>query len=535
MSPDSSASQRNLFALAAIALTLAAAWRFDFLVDDAFISFRYARHLAEGHGLVWNLGETPPVEGFSNFLWVVACALLELLGIAPEFGSRIVSAACAATLTWLVFRAVERRSDAATAGWSALMFAALPPVGIWATGGLETMAFATAVFGCFQALTRPHEQRATRAACVWAAAAVLLRADGFVWIALALFAAAVSARLDANAESRSSLSDRFRPVAIVASCAAGVTLAYVTWRYSYFGELGPNTARVKVHLGALALERGLQYVTSSLLAFLSIPLALAGGAFVVRRDRTQLALPALLFTLGGFAYLALVGGDWMMAHRMLTPTMPFAALCFAALLARIGASGLRASISIAAIALGVLPGFDVHLAPRRLRELAHFRWGQEYRTEYEVWRKGVDDIREWIAIGRALALFTQPGESMVLGNIGAFGYYPENLVVYDTHGLTNRDPLAPVDPEARELPGHDRKVDMGAFAERNPTYLNARIVDSRAPFDVLPEKLRAVDAEGRATPNETALAKFEFRLHQLDPELGFEPDSSLLLIRIRRD
>lgn len=45
-----------------------------FLTDDAFISFRYARNLVEGHGLVYDLGEY--VEGYSNFLWVLELAAL---------------------------------------------------------------------------------------------------------------------------------------------------------------------------------------------------------------------------------------------------------------------------------------------------------------------------------------------------------------------------------------------------------------------------------------------------------------------------
>ena len=46
--------------------------RYYFLSDDSFISFRYARHLAEGHGLVWNSGER--IEGYTNFLWVLFMA-----------------------------------------------------------------------------------------------------------------------------------------------------------------------------------------------------------------------------------------------------------------------------------------------------------------------------------------------------------------------------------------------------------------------------------------------------------------------------
>src|SRR5262245_37549022 len=44
------------------------------IVDDAGISFAYARNLAQGHGLVSQPG-LPPVEGYSNFLWVLLMAL----------------------------------------------------------------------------------------------------------------------------------------------------------------------------------------------------------------------------------------------------------------------------------------------------------------------------------------------------------------------------------------------------------------------------------------------------------------------------
>ena len=52
---------------------------FWFVSDDAFITFRYARNWVGGHGLRYNLGEHPPVEGFSNFLWVVVSAVFEFL------------------------------------------------------------------------------------------------------------------------------------------------------------------------------------------------------------------------------------------------------------------------------------------------------------------------------------------------------------------------------------------------------------------------------------------------------------------------
>ena len=52
------------------------------LVDDAFISFRYAKNLVEGNGLVWNPGER--VEGYTNFLWTILFSLGLKLGLKVE-------------------------------------------------------------------------------------------------------------------------------------------------------------------------------------------------------------------------------------------------------------------------------------------------------------------------------------------------------------------------------------------------------------------------------------------------------------------
>ncbi|MHC4066890.1 MAG: hypothetical protein ACYSUI_20630, partial [Planctomycetota bacterium] len=66
-----------------LALLLLHAAAYTFLTDDAFISFRYARNLSEGLGLVFNPG-FERVEGYSNFLWVVLLAGVNALGLAPE-------------------------------------------------------------------------------------------------------------------------------------------------------------------------------------------------------------------------------------------------------------------------------------------------------------------------------------------------------------------------------------------------------------------------------------------------------------------
>src|SRR5215468_4863974 len=55
------------------------------LIDDAGISFAYARNLAEGHGLVSQPG-APPVEGFSNPAWTLLLAALQAVGLFDVSG-----------------------------------------------------------------------------------------------------------------------------------------------------------------------------------------------------------------------------------------------------------------------------------------------------------------------------------------------------------------------------------------------------------------------------------------------------------------
>jgi hypothetical protein len=80
----------NLPWLVVLAWLASAAW---FLCDDAFISFRYARSLVEGHGLVFNAGER--VEGYTNFLWVLELAALwKVFGLRPENVAPWLSVLC---------------------------------------------------------------------------------------------------------------------------------------------------------------------------------------------------------------------------------------------------------------------------------------------------------------------------------------------------------------------------------------------------------------------------------------------------------
>jgi len=63
---------------------------YDFITDDAYISFVYARNFAEHKELVFNLGQF--VEGYTNFLWTLLIGLGMLVDIPPEWTAKILAA-----------------------------------------------------------------------------------------------------------------------------------------------------------------------------------------------------------------------------------------------------------------------------------------------------------------------------------------------------------------------------------------------------------------------------------------------------------
>jgi len=96
-------------AAAAIALVfLVHAWWLCAVVDDAFITFRYARHLAHGQGWVYNLGD-PPVEGFTSVLWVLTSALASSLGFDVVVAAQALGLAAALATMAYAYRTARDR------------------------------------------------------------------------------------------------------------------------------------------------------------------------------------------------------------------------------------------------------------------------------------------------------------------------------------------------------------------------------------------------------------------------------------------
>ena len=73
-----------------------------YTIDDAYITYRYARNAVHGLGLVYNPGEY--VKGYSNTLLTLLCVLPTLANRDPAIFVKLVSAAAFVWMACALYR-----------------------------------------------------------------------------------------------------------------------------------------------------------------------------------------------------------------------------------------------------------------------------------------------------------------------------------------------------------------------------------------------------------------------------------------------
>ncbi|PKK84913.1 MAG: hypothetical protein CVT49_01800 [candidate division Zixibacteria bacterium HGW-Zixibacteria-1] len=130
----------NYFLVSILIFLIFSAVFWSYSIDDAFVTFRYAENFADGHGLTFNPGDRP-VEGYSNFLWLLILSLAYLIGLPTYFTAKILGVACflMAGIVWYRNLSGDDREFL----WLApLFFLANPYTAFWAVSGLELGLYA---------------------------------------------------------------------------------------------------------------------------------------------------------------------------------------------------------------------------------------------------------------------------------------------------------------------------------------------------------------------------------------------------------
>jgi arabinofuranosyltransferase len=312
-------------ALLALIWGLMAAVTAAWVCDDAFISYRYARNLLEGFGLVFNAGER--VEGYTNFLWTVWLTLGLACGYSAEGWSQFWGLTCYIGAVFLLIVYHLRLRQYIPAGQLALPIAALGAAfhldwNIYATSGLETSLYTFLLLAGYLLLTVSacHPRHLVASGVIFGLA-TLTRPDGILFVSFGGLFVFLTTK------------PRFRHGLLYGASFAAVWLPFALWRLWYYEDLFPNTYYAK----SAYLTWYTQGWTYAVLYFhkywalLLAPLCLLGIVWRARgwqeksRQEHHLLPQTLLaaaFALLYTFYIIRIGGDFMYA-RMLVPTVPF--------------------------------------------------------------------------------------------------------------------------------------------------------------------------------------------------------------------
>ena len=240
-----------------------------FTTDDAYISWYYARQLIQGHGLLWHAA-IPPVEGYSNFLWMLFAALIMQLRLPLVISIKIISCISLSAALFFLYRFSRLFFSPLLASMPLFLFSHYLGVAWWTMSGLESSFYcALSLLACWQCAValgyktvgrkadlhtrvKPHKgSLAWFISNIALLALSLTRFEGLIWsIPLLCF---ILAHYKEKRPSRKILRKQFICwFMITIFCFVLPYCLYFIWRLLYFGHLIPNTYQCKSSISGQA-------------------------------------------------------------------------------------------------------------------------------------------------------------------------------------------------------------------------------------------------------------------------------------------
>ena len=209
--------------VSALAVLLSSLWR-RLPIDDAYITFRYARNLVSGHGLVFNVGEW--VMGTTTPLWALILAGLSNLGCEIEHTATISGGICAVVTIILFLTAIPTIPSLRIKTLWAFVIALYYPLSVITFSGMETSPYILIVGLGLYCFSTQHPHMGSLLSFI----ATVLRPDGALVLAAGL--------LGGGRRSKwSTLTAIALYTAVLAPC--------LVWSYNTYGAILPHSVEAK--------------------------------------------------------------------------------------------------------------------------------------------------------------------------------------------------------------------------------------------------------------------------------------------------
>lgn len=337
-----------LTALAAAVFTWNAWPTFWTVVDDAYISARYAEQIAVGHGPVYNV-DAAPVEGFTNPLFVLLMALLRVVGVGQPFamvGLGWLFGLLALPIATKLTQHLTQRDDART-GLPALLIAMSPHVAVASTNGLESSQMMALVLA-FTWAGLALEGRGLLGGGVLGALLIWTRPEGVVPVVLVtawrvLFPGPWTTRREVR-----------RGLVVPLLIGAGTLLL---GRLLFYGDVVPNTFHAKASFPiSETWQVNKQYLEPRLTILVALATQLVAATILAWGHRGRRDVTVTFVVAAALGVIPLSVNLWMPGLRLF---LPFLAL--SAVMAGVALHGLERipgvpKIAVAAVASLALVG-----------------------------------------------------------------------------------------------------------------------------------------------------------------------------------
>jgi tetratricopeptide (TPR) repeat protein len=450
------------------------------IIDDAGISYAYARSVAAGHGFVSQPGR-PPVEGCSNFLWVVL--------LVPTFWARlfdpvvtpkILGALGALGAFALLQRTLRRATGGETSGHrrglgpqtpgiaSTLLIAASPAVVVWTISGLENGLSLLLGAALHDRLAARPRRWALHAGAIVALLA-MTHPEGALYLAAPLAIAGLDLarrrdrpRLRALVETVAAFTALFGPFLAFRLAVLHLPFPHTYYAKRTYGSLGERLDQLASAPGA-TFEKLLDLCRGAAgPAGVWILLATAAGVALLaarRRLRPHLAAAALLAAIAIAAYVA-IDDDGMGEYRFGTLAIAFSIVAAVSVVVELAGevrAAYRRPVVLAGAALAVSVAWSGF--PRLVR------FAENPTAPYaDVERRA----RRLDAYADLLGL--QHG-SVLLPDLGAT-LFVSKLTVYDLAGLCEPDVIRTLKAGTPVGRFNARELHDWLFETSKPTFIS---------------------------------------------------------------